>query len=212
MTRSGEYFFIRFFSRPYKFCQKIISTAYENKFFLSSSNVICWTVNSEFWTEAALETSNEMWSYWPPASYQNHDRVCIHNIKFRCRYEIKKNSEKFNRMFPFQEFYSSGATRRHRNMYLHQSQDPCLPQDRKRRQIHDTFCVPRNCKLQEKRGKLMLPSILIYIYIFKKKISFIFIFSSLLDIRTLFEIYFWPCSINSRYMLQLPVLRHCFSS
>lgn len=90
MTRSGEYFFIRFFSRPYKFCQKIISRAYENKFFLSSSNVICWTVNSEFWTEAALETSNEMWSYWPPASYQNHDRVCIHNIKFRCRYEIKK--------------------------------------------------------------------------------------------------------------------------
>lgn len=166
MTRSGEYFFIRFFSRPYKFCQKIISRAYENKFFLSSSNVICWTVNSEFWTEAALETSNEMWSYWPPASCQNHDRVCIHNIKFRCRYEIKKNSEKFNRMFPFQEFYSFGATRRHRNMYLHQSQDPCLPQDRKRRQIHDTFCVPRNCKLQEKRGKLMLPSILIYIYIF----------------------------------------------
>lgn len=47
---------------------------------------------------------------------------------------------------------------------------------------------------------------------FKKKISFIFIFSSLLDIRTLFEIYFCPCSINSRYMLQLPVLRHCFSS
>lgn len=90
MTRSGEYFFIRFFSRPYKFCQKIISRAYENKFFLSSSNVICWTVNSEFWTEAALETSNEMWSYWPPASYQNHDRVCIHNIKFKCRYEIKK--------------------------------------------------------------------------------------------------------------------------
>lgn len=115
-------------------------------------------------------------------------------------------------MFPFQEFYSSGATRRHRNMYLHQSQDPCLPQDRKRRQIHDTFCVPRNCKLQEKRGKLMLPSILIYIYIFLKKISIIFIFSSLLDIMTLFEIYFWPCSINSRYMLQLPVLRHCFSS
>lgn len=115
-------------------------------------------------------------------------------------------------MFPFQEFFSSGATRRHRNMYLHQSQDPCLPQDRKRRQIHDTFCVPRNCKLQEKRGKLMLPSILIYIYIFKKKISFIFISSSLLDKRPLFEIYFWPCSINSRYMLQLPVLRHCFSS
>lgn len=45
-----------------------------------------------------------------------------------------------------------------------------------------------------------------------KKNSFIFIFSSLLDIRPLFEIYFWPCSINSRYMLQLPVLRHCFSS
>lgn len=58
----------------------------------------------------------------------------------------------------------------------------------------------------------MLPSILIYIYIFLKKISIIFIFSSLLDIMTLFEIYFWPCSINSRYMLQLPVLRHCFSS
>lgn len=115
-------------------------------------------------------------------------------------------------MFPFQEFFSFGATRRHRNMYLHQSQDPCLPQDRKRRQIHDTFCVPRNCKLQEKRGKLMLPAILIYIYIFFKNFSFIFIFSSLLDIRTLFEIYFWPCSINSRYMLQLPVLRHCFSS
>lgn len=46
----------------------------------------------------------------------------------------------------------------------------------------------------------------------KKKNSFIFIFSSLLDKRPLFEIYFWPCSINSRYMLQLPVLRHCFSS
>lgn len=51
-----------------------------------------------------------------------------------------------------------------------------------------------------------------YTYAFKKKISFIFIFSSLLDIRTLFEIYFWPCSINSRNMLQLPVLWHCFSS
>lgn len=52
-----------------------------------------------------------------------------------------------------------------------------------------------------------------YTYTFKKKkISFIFIFSSLLDKRPLFEIYFWPCSINSRYMLQLPILRHCFSS
>lgn len=135
--------------------------------------MICWTVNSEFWTEAALETSNEMWSYWPPASYQNHDRVCIHNIKFRCRYEIKKNSEKFNRMFPFQEFFSSGATRRHRNMYLHQSQDPCLPQDRKRRQIHDTFCVPRNCKLQEKEASWCYRQSW-YTYAFKKK-NFIYL-------------------------------------
>lgn len=51
----------------------------------------------------------------------------------------------------------------------------------------------------------------IHMHLIKKK-SFFFIFSSLLDIKTLFEIYFWPCSINSRYMLQLPVLRHCFSS
>ena len=41
-------------------------------------------------------------------------------------------------------------------MYLHRSQDPCLPQDRKRRHIHDTFCVPRNCKLQEKSSITML--------------------------------------------------------
>lgn len=35
VTRSGEYFFIGFFSRPYKFGQKIISRALENKFSLA---------------------------------------------------------------------------------------------------------------------------------------------------------------------------------
>lgn len=59
-------------------------------------------------------------------------------------------------------------------MYLHQSQDPCLPQDRKRRQIHDTFCVPRNCKLQEKRGKVDV-TVNPDIHIHLKKKNFIYL-------------------------------------